>query len=330
MAGKFLVLLLILCVTSASAEFWNSPIDQKYREKSPELFESYDAARILINSYTGRREDLQKAYIMLEVILAKDEQFAPVHREYGRLHLMSGYINYDNYREESLLAAEKSVKRALEIEPHYADAYVLLASVYIAMKEFGYADLSLTSAERIGTESPWLEINWARLLDIQGKYSEALERYQNVIEKGTNNEKAYAGALEGITSTYWKMGDYDSTDTAYRNQLENNPNSAWIWGNYANFLLFTYQDIDGAIEYAEEALTRMNYGGARFTLGCALFVKWAKLLESSPNKEEAQEYFDRAWAVYPYPEKVLAKTVNHEHLKVLVLPLNNWMLNNGY
>jgi len=177
----------------------------------------------------------------------------------------------------------------------------------------------------IGTEIPWLQLNWADLLSKRGDYNSAIQRYQNLVKKGTSNRKAYANALSGITTMHRYTQEYEKANKGYKKELEYSPNNAWVWGNYSNFLLFTYMDVDGAIEKGRKAIQIMNYGVGRFVLGSALYTKWAMLKDSPETTLQAQKYFDEAWAIYPYPEKVIEKTRNNSYTKITSTALNEWL-----
>lgn len=237
---------------------------------------------------------------------------------------MGGYINRSNYKEGSLRAAEASILKSLEIEPDYADSYVLLGHLYTRMGRHADADAALDKAEMIGTKYPWLPLNRAELLMKRSQYDESLSLYKSVVESETINRKAYASALSGMTTAYRYLGQFDKADEIYKIRLENEPDNAHTWGNYSDFLLYQLGDVDGAIVNGKKALSIMNYGMGRFTLACALYTKWALLQQDADNAEEAQKYFNEAWAIYPYPERVFQKTSKHKHTQITAMELVLW------
>ncbi|MEM6581811.1 MAG: tetratricopeptide repeat protein [Pseudomonadota bacterium] len=322
---KCLMLLSILILsatgTSASNE-WLSPIDKKYQSKNSALFFKFDQARDLLDSWAGQQEKLQEADRILRSILEEDVTFAPAYREYGRLFIMAGHINSNNFKDGSLGPAEASILKSIEIEPEYADSYVLLGHLYTNMKRYDDAELVLVKAEEIGTETPWLQLNWGELLKKRGEYSSAMERYQSVINKGTPNKKAYGSALNGITTIYIFTKEYDKANTAYLRELEYDPDHAWTWGNYSRFLLFGYKDVDRAIETGRKAIQLMDYGMGRFTLACALYTKWAMLKDNPATALLAQQFFDEAWNLYPYLERVIEETQAYSFTRVTSVALS--------
>ena len=325
MYKNFIVLLFLIIPTLAYSSDWVSPIDIKYQDKNLELYNSFDNAREILNSWRGQGEKLQKAGIILQSIIEQDPQFAPAYREFGRMYIMAGYINYDNFKKGSLPPSESSILKSIEIEPLYADSYVLLGHLYTNMKRYKDAENALKKADEIGTEIPWLQLNWADLLKKQEKYREAMERYQKVVRSKTSNRKAYASALSGVTTMYRYMGEYDKANVGFKKEIEYEPDNAWNWGNYSSFLLYTYNDVDSSIKNGRKALSIMNYGMGRFILGCALYTKWALLKDNPAMALQAQQYFDEAWSIYPYPEKIIEETSHNKYTSTTAKALKEWL-----
>ena len=305
-----------------SAE-WISPTDVKYQTKNQDLFNKFNLARDLVNSWRGQSGKLVAADKILKEILEEDSEYAPVYREYGRIHIMNGYINSSRFKEGSLDLSEKFILKSIEIEPEYADAYVLLGHLYTQMKKYKEAQVALEKAESIGTKSPWLNLNWASLFVEQAQYNKALQQYINVLMGQTSDKKAYITALSGLTKFYEMSGDYENTRTYFIKQIEYEPESAWILGNYASFLLFSYGDIDEAIKNSKKALEIMDYEMGKLVLACALYTKWALSLDNPTKRDEAENYFNQAWLIYPYLNEIIEKTKIHKHTNVTARKLQD-------
>lgn len=320
------VIILIILLSANSFAFssdWISPIDIKYKQKNLNLFSKFDITRDLVNSWQGQGEKLILADKLLREILEEDPKFAPAYREYGRLYIMAGYVNSNNFKEGSLSLSEKSILKSIEIEPQYADAYVLLGHLYTKMGKYEEAQSALEKAELIGTRTPWLDLNWADLLNEQEKYGKALQRYINVVVGKTSDRKAHLSALSGITEHYQTTGDYEKAKSFFIKQIEYEPDSAWIFGNYASFLLFSYGDIDESIENSKKALEIMSYDMGRFILACALYTKWAIFLDTPSKQNDAQKHFDQAWSIYPHLYEVIEQTKTYKHTKITAKKLQD-------
>ncbi|WP_152560350.1 tetratricopeptide repeat protein [Arenimonas donghaensis] len=229
----------------------------------------------LLDGYRGDSSSLERAKAILDGILQKDPGNAPAHREIARYHIMRGHLGYLSFMPGSLEAAEASLKKAIEVDPSYAEAYVLAGHLYRLMKRPIEAKAALSKADALGSRDPWLQNNWADILIDEGRLEEAAQRYKNVVESGTENRRAMVAAFEGLTRYYKRTGSLDEADSIYRKKIAYDPESAWNYGNYANFLLCVRDDFEGALEQANHALQIMNYGAGRRALAAALYRKWA-------------------------------------------------------
>lgn len=234
-----------------------------------------DAARALLDGYRGNGRDLEAARVKLDAILQKDSRNAAAHREYARYFIMGGHVKYDSFQSGSLQAAENSIKKALEINPNFAEAYVLAGHLYLLMQRVNDAFAALTKAEAIGTSDPWLDNNWGDVLLAVGQYDNAVRRYEKVVNSGTPNRKAMTKALSGLVEVPNRLDEFDAADTAYQKLLAYDPNNAWEHGNYAHFLLCRRDDYDAALTEIRRALKIMNYGAGKETLAAALSRRWA-------------------------------------------------------
>jgi len=197
------------------------------------------------------------------------------------------------------------IKKALEIDPKYADACVLLGHVYQLMNRLGEGIAALEKAEKLGTTEPWLQLNWAAILIDQGKYEEAAKRYRKVIDSNTPNKKAMVSAFEGLSLYYESIGKLDEADKIYQKQIAFEPEAAWGYGNYAHFLLCQKDDYEKSIARSREALRIMDYGMGRYWLAAALYRKWAQSVNTGRPDTGAQ-YFAEAQAIYPDPSQIAA------------------------
>ena len=260
----------------------------------------------LLDTYRGDSTKLETAKTLLEEIVQKDPDNAAAFRELARYYIMRGHISYQDFRPGSLDAAEASVKKALEINPDYAEAYVLAGHLYRLMKRPVDARNALSRADALGTEDPWLQNNWADVLLDDGKYEEAAQRYQKVIDSETNNQKAMVVAFEGLGAYYKSIGRLDEADAIYRKTIAYEPESAWNHGNYAQFLLCMRDDYETAMEQAARALQIMNYGVGRNILASALYRKWADQIMKGETVAANESFANAAAKASGSPTQIVA------------------------
>jgi Tfp pilus assembly protein PilF len=273
-----------------------------------QLADQLTEAIALLDAYRGDGAMLSAARTKLEDIIKQDPSNAPAYREMARYFIMRGHISSLDFQPGSLEAADKSLKTALDIDPRYAEAYVLQGHLYRLMQRPTAAQAALAKADELGTSDPWLQNNWADILIDEGKFDEAAQRYRKVIESGTLNKKAMISAFEGLTKYYRRINRPDEVDSLYRKQIEYEPDRAWTYGNYAHFLLCDRDDYDGAISRSRQALNIMDYGVGRATLAASLYRKWAGLALNG-KVSEAAKYRSEALSLSSAPAEQIVRSL---------------------
>lgn len=268
-----------------------------------------------LDSYRGDGKLLKEAKSLLDAVLRIDANCAPAYMELARFHIMDGHIHSNIIRPESLALAERSLNDAVAVDPDYADAYVLFGHLYRLMGRHKDAVESLEKAKLIGTGNPWLWLNWADLMIDERRYDLAAQYYQQVIDSKTTNSKAMLAAYEGLITYYEDTGALSNADIMHLDAIQYEPDNAWLYGNYASFLLYKVGDYDKAIQYGRMALERMDYGVGRQTLAAALYRKWAQYLVVENDRGAGQEYFDEAYRLYPNVRKIAEYANYSPHLQ---------------
>lgn len=267
----------------------------------------FDHAVNLLDGYRGDTSTLVAARAELVDVLKADPRCAPAYREMARYAIMMGHISSLRFQPGSLEAADSFIKKAIEINPNYAEAFVLRGHLYRLMDRHQDALDALEKAERLGTTDPWLQNNWADLLIDEGKYEAAAMRYRKVINSKTPNKKAVGSALEGLIRYYEGIGNLDRAEEVYKKQIEFEPNAAWAYGNYAQFLLCQKDDYENSIIRSRQALRIMDYGVGRYWLASALYRKWAQsVITGIPGR--GAEHLSEAQMFYSDLSEIAANT----------------------
>jgi len=269
-------------------------------EDGANLRANLEEVRSLLDSWQGDSSVLEEARTKLDSILLEHPDSAETHREYSRYHIMDAMVNSQNFKAESLKAAEESLNTALRLNPKYAEAYVLAGHLYLLEHDSTRARAALARADELGTKDPWLDLNWADVLKVEKKFDEAATRYKKVIASNTKNAKAMRAAYSGLVDCYLETGQLAEADKGYKQLIDYAPESAWNHGNYASFLLCTKDDADAAIVEFRQALNLMDYGVALHGLAAALYRNWAKKVffhviekgDASPEYDEAKSLAD--------------------------------------
>lgn len=304
-----------LLLTSCASSVENVPTKQATNVSVTSTVAAPDPTKFnhavaLLNGYSGDTSTLESARAELESILKVNLRYAPAHREMARYFIKRGHISYQHFQSGSLEAAESSLKKAIEINPNYAEAFVLFGHLYRLMNRPQDALAALEKAEKLGTVDPWLQNNWADLLIDDAKYEEAAGRYRKVIDSKTPDKNAMGAAFQGLISYYSSVGKLDQADEVYKKQLELDPGVAWSYGNYAHFLLCQRGDYDASISRSREALKIMDYGIGRYWLAAALYRKWAQSVLAG-NAEAGKPYFTEAQTLYPDPRQIVIRDLSN-------------------
>lgn len=318
MLSKIFGILLSVSFSSfVLADQWISPIDNKYQAANFTLFEQLEAARSQLDIWKGEKDKLAEAYSILERVLKEDPLFAPALREMGRLTIKSAYINNANSDKQKLIAAEKLIKKAIEVEPLYEDAYVLLGHLYTAQGDYPAAVKALGQAAEQGSNSPWLHVNRADVFAKLGHKLLTVEFYKKAIAMEPSDSKAYSAALSGLARYYRNEKNFAEAEAWFQKLLALEPNNAWIWGNYASYLLFDKGDYDQAISNGEKSLAIRDYPVGRYNVAMAYLTKWAGLLEEGYAPAQVQSYYDHAERLYPNLKELAVDAANYESTMIV-------------
>lgn len=279
-------------------------------------------AETLLDQWRGQTTLLDQAAEKLARALEQNPNYAKAYVQLGRFHIMSGYYHSRYFDPGSLEASERAIRKAIEIDPKLPEAFVLLGHLYTNMNRLPEAKNALVAAEKIGTTSPWLRLNWAEIYEREGKYDEAAANYLAVIRSDTKNVKALGGAYDKLRRYYVKARDLVKAEETYQAHIALEPRNAWARGNYASNLLCFVGDFDKAIEKAREALAIMEYGNARRTLALALYGKWATIITKNKDIKRAQPYFDEAHRLFPDIKRLRYEALRFEKTRVIIEALN--------
>lgn len=322
-AGKIAALFCGIC----SAIFISSCVSTP-KSADKNLNVEVKTARNLLDSWSGQPEILDRAReILVRVLDANPQDFVAL-RQMARYQLMAGYINdqyveyktnvylVGNYEPGTLQEAEATIRNAIRINPRFAEGYVMLANIQFQQGRLDDADKSLTKADTLGTDDPWLQLNWAKLDVARGEHSAAAKRCQQVLESGTDDIRAKSSAYDFLIDSYTRAGAHDKVIALYGDRIRFEPGNAWVRGNFADYLSETLGRNDEAIMQAREALRIMDYGVGHHILAMALYRKWADMVAQG-NQAGAERYFQEARENFPQLNEVMvygASVPGGEHL----------------
>ncbi len=249
-------------------------------------------AERLIDSYGGRRDVLVHAYRILKKQKEETPDLPNVDLEFAHLFLIDGFIVRDDCVAKFKLEQAELSKKILLSLPDSEDIkdrkFAMLFNIYMSEKNLALAESSITNASLCNVDSKLLNRERALLSYKKRQYEQVIEIYNELLKEdpGYINDDV-------LLKSYQALGNVDLLHEYHKKNLQVAPNDAWTLGNYASFLLFTMQDIDGAVFYGKQALKRMDYPLARNLTGLALLLKACQAFDAG-ELNQAEEYYREA------------------------------------
>jgi tetratricopeptide (TPR) repeat protein len=209
--------------------------------------------------------------------------------------LKKGYLNDRNYVAQYdprySAAAETILDQIKPTKSASARIFSNKFSIALSNNDLKKAELLLVEAESTNVPRDRVMASKALMMWLKGDYVSVTKILESVAE----HDSTVAGdAL--LMAAYARLGRPDLQDAYYKREVDRNPTSAWVLGNYAFFLLFTMDDVDGAISYGDKALKKMQYPLAQNTTALAYLMK-ASILKRSGNAVSAKTNVNRALSI---------------------------------
>lgn len=266
-----------------------------HSEKDIETLYREAVAELDFNS----RKSLSMAKILLENIIRKDSKYVSAYPEFARYYMKS-IGGVEGYR-----LAEKYLSQGLEIDQNHANSHVLLGYVYTNQKRYDLAEKSFKKAVAIGTDNPWLWVNWGQYYSKQGKINDAIDMYQKVIDSERRYDRhidARTNAYFYIIDAYIKKGDFEQADNFYLKRLDDYPNQKCFSFRYAKFRQRHFDNAETVLKHARIAQDFGCYPKNEITelVGIAYYSKWLK----STDGESRQSNLRQAQTYYPESPKL--------------------------
>ncbi len=274
------------------SELWKSPVEEKYRIQSPELFKEFEEAKSLYNNLSSqnRRATFQKSANILQHILEKDDTFAPAYYQLTRILASSGYLQ----THEGINILNSLLNQAIELEPQYSDAYIYHANIQRRIGNSEQARLYLLKAKKFNTISPWYSINMGRL-EMNNNTEVALSYFEDVMARIDVSPVEKSIASHELIKYHHENKQYKKVAKYYEIMTEVEPDESNHWLGFGKMLVLKLNKSDEAIVVLEKAFTlapQSEFYKLQAYLAVAYYDKWFRTKET--DKKQAQEYFDLA------------------------------------
>jgi DNA-binding SARP family transcriptional activator/Tfp pilus assembly protein PilF len=154
----------------------DSPIDRGTTD--PEAYELYLRARQLWKLRTP--DGLREARTYYEAAVERDPLFARAWAGLAQAYVNLGNFGYVELRE-ALALAKRAADRAIELDPHSADAHSANGYVHASRLEFDAGERALRAAIATNPRHSWAHHFYTLLLMMLGRTAEARERNREAI-----------------------------------------------------------------------------------------------------------------------------------------------------
>jgi eukaryotic-like serine/threonine-protein kinase len=176
------------------------------------------------------------------------------------------------FRSQGSDAALIYHKRAIEIDPTFAMAYLEVGNDYAGSAQIGRAN----EYYRKAFEAREHASDWEKLV-ISGQYYEnvtgELEKAASVFQEETESYPRNSGAYVDLGNIYGMRGEYEKAFQLERNAMQLDPDTISPYENLSNFLL-AIQRLDDALHVAQEATDKhLDYYPIHVALYAISFLK---------------------------------------------------------
>jgi adenylate cyclase len=175
--------------------------------------ERYD--RDLRDLFTLQDEIIQTIVRTLAVKISEAERRRVMRKKTGSFEsydfLLRGWHHYDSKTRTANSQARQLFKKAMELDPQYASAYVALGATYLQDAAYG----------------------WTEFQD------QALQRAYDLAQKALALEEANASAHRLLGAVYVRWAQYDVAAGELKRAIELNPNDAFSYGELGAVMLYS-------------------------------------------------------------------------------------------
>jgi type IV pilus assembly protein PilF len=207
-------------------------------------------------------------------------------RAKARVDLASGY-----YRSGQLAIALEEARRGQQIDPGYADAYMLLALIYMDLKDRAQAEENFQRAFRLVPASSELANNYGWFLCQGGRENDAVEYFDRALRDPLYATPAVAAQNAG--TCLMRLKDYPRAEKYLRRSFELDASSPVTKYQLARTYLAMGQ-ADRANFYYNLLLRSVESSAETLWLGLRIARANGDLRTESQLAKELRERFPRA------------------------------------
>src|SRR5262245_56373343 len=219
-----------------------------------ELYELVGRGRshLLSDSYF----ELPAAVDVFRSAIEIEPTYAPAHAGLARARCVQATFRAVPH-QEAFAEAKASALRALAMDSASADAQVALGTVlFLSEWDWTAAERSLQRALEINPDHTEALLQYGALQEALGRLDDGLGCKQQALARDPRS----AGVLVQIAASYWNQRKYDETQLWARRALEIDPNHV-LAGQLINHVYWRIGDVNGFADWVDSQMSRALEGG---------------------------------------------------------------------
>ena len=237
--------------------------------------------RLMIYQSQGRKDQLLEALRLAQRAARIAPESAPVQAA------LALALDWNNQTLEAINAG----RRASQLDPNYAEGFAFLAEAYADGQNWPRAKEAIETALKLNPDSVDAHRVNGYILEIQGRFGEAIGAYQRSLSLAPNVAVLYLS----IARNYRALGNFDAAIIQYQRALQLEPGRADLQAELGNTLYLMYQtyarpvDLERAIVVLEQATNNSpDYAPAWAYLGLAYYARrnYEGVIEALPKAIE--------------------------------------------
>ncbi len=265
-----------------------------HAESTKDLRALYQKGAALLDALQGNPSQILEAYQYFQEILHQD-----ANSPYGHLGMSRMYRTKACGDKECdpMILRKHALPLALQAEalgPEILEVRTNLVNIYRLLGEFRKAEEEVQEALRIAPDQALPYLVFGYLLEKQGKYQEAVARYEEALLRQATPE-IRAGAFEALGELFrTKLRNPAKAVEYFKQAIAAHENAPWTYNN----LGLVYEDLgqyDFAVASFTRALELMPFKVAQHNL---LRVR-GRLAEQKGELEEAIRLYEQALLLLP-------------------------------
>ncbi len=176
---------------------------------------------------------------------------------------------------------------AIELDPSYAEGYAFLSEVYADQGDWFSARTTAQQAIDTTFQSMDAHHNMGYAMEVQGRYGQAVDSYENAIKLAPNLGPLYVDAGR---AHYW-LGDFETAADRFKKAIKLNPLDPEAY-NWLGWTYYTNGEYTQAIDALEQSIgVDPTYVSQR---GTSAWGHLSLVYYTRQNFEKAIEFFPKA------------------------------------